>query len=119
MGEFSGTIIRLFNAKRQVTEQGGLLSGKDPTAINPSDPIRLWIIQLGIIIATASLLSLGLRRIRQPKVIAEVLGGILLGPTAFGVLSISPTTKAATNMSSQAAFLALQSTYFPKILAHT
>ncbi|KNZ72012.1 K(+)/H(+) antiporter 1 [Termitomyces sp. J132] len=84
MGEFSGTIIRLFNAKRQVTEQGGLLSGKDPTAINPSDPIRLWIIQLGIIIATASLLSLGLRRIRQPKVIAEVLGGILLGPTAFG-----------------------------------
>jgi len=32
----------------------------------------------------ASLLSLGLRKIRQPKVIAEVLGGILLGPTAFG-----------------------------------
>ncbi|EPQ54638.1 hypothetical protein GLOTRDRAFT_77272 [Gloeophyllum trabeum ATCC 11539] len=30
------------------------------------------------------LLSLGLRRMRQPKVIAEVLGGILLGPTAFG-----------------------------------
>lgn len=29
--------------------------------------------------ATASLLSLGLRKIRQPKVIAEVLGGILLG----------------------------------------
>ncbi|KAG8214380.1 Sodium/hydrogen exchanger family-domain-containing protein [Butyriboletus roseoflavus] len=37
----------------------------------------------------AQLLSLGLRRLRQPKVIAEVLGGILLarfppGPTAFG-----------------------------------
>ncbi|KAI0059628.1 hypothetical protein BV25DRAFT_1060362 [Artomyces pyxidatus] len=30
------------------------------------------------------ILSLGLRKIRQPKVIAEVLGGILLGPTAFG-----------------------------------
>lgn len=28
---------------------------------------------------TASLLSLILRKIRQPKVIAEVLGGILLG----------------------------------------
>lgn len=27
----------------------------------------------------AQLLSLGLRRLRQPKVIAEVLGGILLG----------------------------------------
>ncbi|KAL0961524.1 hypothetical protein HGRIS_006464 [Hohenbuehelia grisea] len=30
------------------------------------------------------LLALGLRKMRQPKVIAEVLGGILLGPTAFG-----------------------------------
>lgn len=56
---------------------------------------------LGIIVCTASLLSLGLSKIRQPKVIAEVLGGIILGascpitsqlwlilaatgPTAFG-----------------------------------
>lgn len=38
----------------------------------------------GVIVGTASLLSLGLRRMRQPKVIAEVLGGIILGPTAFG-----------------------------------
>jgi Kef-type K+ transport system membrane component KefB len=29
-------------------------------------------------------LSLALRKMRQPKVIAEVLGGIILGPTAFG-----------------------------------
>jgi len=78
--------------------QGGLLSGKDPTQFNPADPIRLWIIQvgefaatpetvpvmwdlnliaylgLGIIILTSQLLSLGLAKIRQPKVIAEVLG---------------------------------------------
>lgn len=32
----------------------------------------------------SQLLSLCLAKIRQPKVIAEVLGGILLGPTAFG-----------------------------------
>ncbi|KAG5636492.1 hypothetical protein H0H81_007826 [Sphagnurus paluster] len=68
----------------EFSNAGGLLSGKDPTEFNPSDPIRLWIIQLGIIVSTASLLSLVLRKIRQPKVIAEVLGGILLGPTAFG-----------------------------------
>ncbi|KAL0062653.1 K(+)/H(+) antiporter [Marasmius tenuissimus] len=83
MGEFSSTLIALFS-KRAAQDQGGLLNGKDPTVPSNSDPIRLWIIQLGIIITTASLLSLALRRIRQPKVIAEVLGGILLGKTAFG-----------------------------------
>ncbi|KAF9783146.1 Sodium/hydrogen exchanger family-domain-containing protein [Thelephora terrestris] len=84
---FSQPILDIASAlwhKREATEQGGLLSGKDPTAYNPSDPIRLWIIQVGIIILTSQLLSLGLAKIRQPKVIAEVLGGILLGPTAFG-----------------------------------
>lgn len=33
----------------------------------------------GVIIMTTQLLALGLKRIRQPKVIAEVIGGILLG----------------------------------------
>src|ERR1700761_179748 len=70
----------------QVPEQGGLLSHVDPTAYDPADPLRIWIIQLVIIIGTAQLLSLGLRRIRQPKVIAEVIGGIVLGPTLMGML---------------------------------
>ncbi|KAF8800776.1 hypothetical protein BYT27DRAFT_7227327 [Phlegmacium glaucopus] len=76
MPEFSDTFISLFQ-KRAATEQGGLLSGKDPSAFNPADPLRVWIM------CTASLLFLVLRKIHQPKVIAEVLGGILLGPTAF------------------------------------
>src|SRR6266540_4308231 len=38
-----------------------------------------FFLDVGIIVCTASLLSLGLTKIRQPKVIAEVLGGILLG----------------------------------------
>lgn len=33
---------------------------------------------------TTQTLSLLLRKLHQPRVIAEVLGGILLGPTAFG-----------------------------------
>lgn len=78
------------------------MSGKDPTEINTNDPIRLWIIQVGerdrpcacnftdilfvgVIVATASLLSLGLRKMRQPKVIAEVLGGIILGMLLVGL----------------------------------
>ncbi|KAJ3758145.1 Sodium/hydrogen exchanger family-domain-containing protein [Lentinula raphanica] len=82
MGEFSKLVISIL--KREAPDQGGLLTGKDPSAFNTSDPLRLWIIQVGVIVGMASLLSLGLRKIRQPKVIAEVLGGILLGPTAFG-----------------------------------
>jgi len=53
MGSFAHQIMQLGGnagarlAVRAAQEQGGLLSGKDPTAFNPSDPIRLWIIQLG------------------------------------------------------------------------
>ncbi|EJU06552.1 hypothetical protein DACRYDRAFT_92500 [Dacryopinax primogenitus] len=64
--------------------QGGLLQGQNPAALNNADPIRLWIIQLFIIICFTQLLGLFLSRIRQPRVISEVIGGILLGPTAMG-----------------------------------
>ncbi|KAH9065205.1 Sodium/hydrogen exchanger family-domain-containing protein [Lactarius vividus] len=88
MSGFSRQIINLVRLstfqRRAAPDQGGLLTGKDPTEFNPSDPLRLWIIQVGIIIITTQILSLGLRKLRQPRVIAEVLGGILLGPTAFG-----------------------------------
>ncbi|KAG6376879.1 Sodium/hydrogen exchanger family-domain-containing protein [Boletus reticuloceps] len=71
-------------SRREATGEGGLITGTNPAAFTTSDPLRLWIIQVGIIIVMAQLLSLVLRKLRQPKVIAEVLGGILLGPTAFG-----------------------------------
>ncbi|KAI5120140.1 hypothetical protein M0805_001908 [Coniferiporia weirii] len=86
-GELSRTVVSLASStlrRREAVGEGGLLSGLDPTQFNTSDPLRLWIIQVGIIVMMAQLLSLLLRRIKQPKVIAEVLGGILLGPTAFG-----------------------------------
>ncbi|KAG1736326.1 Sodium/hydrogen exchanger family-domain-containing protein [Suillus lakei] len=82
MPDFSNAVSGLW--KRAVTGQGGLLSGLNPSAFVTTDPLRLTIIQMGIIIMMAQLLSLGLGRIKQPKVIAEVLGGILLGPTAMG-----------------------------------
>ncbi|KAJ7642763.1 Sodium/hydrogen exchanger family-domain-containing protein [Mycena polygramma] len=83
MPELSNTVISLFHS-RAAPDQGGLLTGKNPSNFNTEDPLRLWIIQVGIIVGTASLLSLVLRKIHQPRVIAEVLGGILLGPTACG-----------------------------------
>lgn len=51
---------------------------KFPACANKLSPIRLLVIK-GIIIMTTQLLGLGLRKMRQPKVIAEVLGGIVLG----------------------------------------
>ncbi|KAG9046427.1 K(+)/H(+) antiporter [Tulasnella sp. UAMH 9824] len=85
-GSFSGPILELGKAlvKRAAEQQGGLLDGDDPTEFRTSAPIRLWAIQLGIIIITTQLLALGLAKLRQPKVIAEVIGGIVLGPTLFG-----------------------------------
>ncbi|KAF8874359.1 Sodium/hydrogen exchanger family-domain-containing protein [Infundibulicybe gibba] len=69
---------------RAAAEQGGVISGDNPTVYMPSDPLRIWVIEIVIIVAMIQLLSLGLSRIRQPRVIAEVIGGIILGPTVMG-----------------------------------
>ncbi|PPQ94816.1 hypothetical protein CVT25_007453 [Psilocybe cyanescens] len=82
MGELTNVLYSLVS--RAASEQGGVISGDNPTKYNPSNPIRLWIIQLVIIIAMTQILSLVLSRIRQPRVIAEVIGGVILGPTVMG-----------------------------------
>lgn len=51
------------------------------------DPDPFVLCSIGIIICTANLLSLGLRKLRQPKVIAEVLGGIILGASSNPLFS--------------------------------
>ncbi|CDO73116.1 hypothetical protein BN946_scf185007.g170 [Trametes cinnabarina] len=86
MRDFSNAVLEVIGAlpKRSAPDQGGLLTGQDPTKVNTNDPLRLWIVQLGVILLISQLLSLVLRRMRQPRVISEVLGGIILGPTAFG-----------------------------------
>ncbi|KNZ78604.1 K(+)/H(+) antiporter 1, partial [Termitomyces sp. J132] len=63
---------------------GGVISGDNPLHYLPSDPFRLWVIQLVIIIAMAQFLALFFDRIRQPRVIAEIIGGIILGPSIMG-----------------------------------
>ncbi|KAG9315987.1 Sodium/hydrogen exchanger family-domain-containing protein [Chiua virens] len=64
--------------------QGGLMSGENPSGYNATNPLTLWIIQLGIIMMTAQLLCSILRKIKQPRMISDILAGILLGPSAFG-----------------------------------
>ncbi|CAK4030590.1 K(+) H(+) antiporter 1 [Lecanosticta acicola] len=68
----------------RATPQGGILEGGNPTHYDKSNPIILFIIQAGIIVVFCRLLHWPLSKIRQPRVIAEVIGGILLGPSVMG-----------------------------------
>ncbi|KAF7538883.1 hypothetical protein G7Z17_g12550 [Cylindrodendrum hubeiense] len=61
--------------------QGGILEGLNPIHYNPKDPIALFIVQACIIIIFCRLLHYPLSRFGQPRVIAEVIGGIVLGPS--------------------------------------
>ncbi|KAF8592107.1 potassium:hydrogen antiporter [Ramaria rubella] len=70
--------------KRAAPEQGGIISGSNPSAYNMADPFPLWVIQVFVIICFSQLLALPLAKVRQPRVIAEVISGILLGPTVMG-----------------------------------
>lgn len=47
-------------------------------------PSRSSWVQAGIIITVCRLLHFPLSKIRQPRVIAEVVGGIILGPSVMG-----------------------------------
>ncbi|KAL8695873.1 MAG: hypothetical protein Q9201_007924 [Fulgogasparrea decipioides] len=71
----------------RVAHQGGILEGANPSKYDPKNPIIVFIIQAGIIIIFCRLLDYPLSKIRQPKVIAEIIGGILLGPSVFGRIS--------------------------------
>src|SRR3954471_2143475 len=50
-------------------------------------PLPLLILQICVIIVAARLIGRLARRLGQPAVIAEVLAGILLGPSLFGRVS--------------------------------
>ncbi|KND91087.1 K(+)/H(+) antiporter 1 [Tolypocladium ophioglossoides CBS 100239] len=69
---------------QRVPPQGGVIEGSNPSVYDPSNPIILFIIQVCLIIIVCHLLHWPLSKIRQPRVIAEVVGGIILGPSVMG-----------------------------------
>ncbi|BGP45666.1 K(+)/H(+) antiporter [Rhodotorula kratochvilovae] len=58
--------------------------GQSPIQVNPANPLVLLIIQLVLILALSRILAFFFGRFRVPRVVCEIVAGILLGPTAFG-----------------------------------
>jgi Kef-type K+ transport system membrane component KefB len=78
------TAMAANNSASRATPQGGILENENPSVYDPKNPIIIFIIQAGVILIVCRLLHYPLSRLRQPRVIAEVIGGILLGPSIFG-----------------------------------
>jgi Kef-type K+ transport system membrane component KefB len=60
--------------------------------VSSHDFIQL-LVQLAVLLATAMLCGQAMRALRQPSVMGELLGGVLLGPTLLG--RIAPDAEAA------------------------
>ncbi|KAG0655341.1 K(+)/H(+) antiporter [Rhodotorula mucilaginosa] len=56
----------------------------DPIRVDPNNPLVLVIVQLCLILILSRILAFAFKWARQPRVVSEILAGILLGPTAFG-----------------------------------
>jgi K+:H+ antiporter len=51
------------------------------------------LLGLAVLLLTASAVGTAFRRIRQPTVIGQIVGGVLLGPTLLGAIPGNPTTE--------------------------
>lgn len=47
----------------------------------------LFFLQIGLMLSVALLLGQAMRKVHQPAVVGELLGGILIGPTVLGILA--------------------------------
>ena len=85
------------SSENRATPQGGVFEGVNPTHYDTKNPIVLFIIQASIVIIFTRIIHFPLTYLRQPRVIAEVLTGIILGPSIMGRIpgftdAIFPTT---------------------------
>lgn len=62
----------------------GVVAGRNPLEYSSSSPYTLFLFQAVFIIIVCQLLHFPLKKIQQPRVIAEVLTGIILGPSVLG-----------------------------------
>lgn len=62
----------------------GIIAGMNPLEYSSSSPYTIFFFQLIVILTFSQLLYIPLGRIKQPRVLAEVLTGIVLSHTALG-----------------------------------
>ncbi|KAJ6264652.1 hypothetical protein Dda_0801 [Drechslerella dactyloides] len=80
----SAAVTAASNSTKKVADQTGIIGGADPSVYNKSDPIVVFIVQVFLIVVICRALHWPLSKLRQPRVISEVVGGIILGPTVMG-----------------------------------
>ncbi|KAL5202658.1 hypothetical protein ABZP36_013610 [Zizania latifolia] len=66
----------------------GIWQGVSPLEFS----LPLFILQVAVIVGTTRVLVLLLKPFRQPRVIAEILAGVILGPSVMGQVSTWATT---------------------------
>lgn len=62
----------------------GIVSGRNPVEYSASSPYTLFLLQALIIYGFSMMFNYPLSLIKQPRVIGEVIAGIVLGPTVMG-----------------------------------
>lgn len=68
----------------------GWISGENPLTFDPQDTqytangLTLFLCQVVIILSLCYILGNVFQRVGQPRVVGELLAGVVLGPTAFG-----------------------------------
>lgn len=62
----------------------GIVAGKNPLTYSPSAPYTIFLYQSVVIILLCQVVHYPLKKLQQPKVIAEVVAGIILGPSVLG-----------------------------------
>lgn len=79
----NSSILHPSKGRTFASSEGGIFSGKGLL----SSPLALFLVQTTIIVSISRLMHhLFLRRLRQPRVIAEIIGGICLGPSFLGMI---------------------------------
>ncbi|MGH3802460.1 MAG: cation:proton antiporter [Pseudonocardiaceae bacterium] len=81
---------------------------RDRAGVTRIDPIARFLLALALIVLLSHLMGGLLRKLGQPAVIGEIVGGIALGPSVFGALSpagrawlFPPDVAAALEMAAQ------------------